>query len=83
MQGDNVLQYLDQTELVTYQEMFSLFDKEDTGTMFIEEVPLFIRGLGHCPTEAELKSMMKSLDPNEEGTVSFSAIVSALVKRKK
>jgi hypothetical protein len=36
MEGDNVLQYLDQNELVTYQEMFSLFDKEDTGAMFIE-----------------------------------------------
>jgi Ca2+-binding EF-hand superfamily protein len=83
MESDNVLQYLDQTELVTYQEMFSLFDKEDTGVMLIKDVPLFIRGLGHCPTEEELKSMMKSLDPNEEGTVSFSAIVSVLVKRKK
>jgi len=55
METDNVLQYLTQDELVTYQEMFSIFDKEDTGTMPTSEVPIFIRGLGHCPTETELK----------------------------
>lgn len=27
MQSDNIFQYLDQNELITYQEMFSLFDK--------------------------------------------------------
>lgn len=31
MPADNILLYIDQNDLVTYQEMFSLFDKEDTG----------------------------------------------------
>ena len=52
MQSDNILQYLDQNDLITYQEMFSLFDKEDTGLINTNQIPLFIRGLGHCPTES-------------------------------
>lgn len=52
METDNILKYVDQSELATYQEMFSLFDKLDDGTMSTNDVPLFIRGLGHCPTEA-------------------------------
>jgi hypothetical protein len=51
--------------------------------MPVEDVPMFIRGLGHCPTETELKTIMQALDPQEEGYVTFYAIVSVLVKRKK
>lgn len=38
-------------ELNTYQELFSFFDKEDSGTIPITSVGMFVRGLGHCPTE--------------------------------
>lgn len=39
-------------ELNTYQELFSFFDKEDTGAIPMSSVGLYIRGLGYCPTEA-------------------------------
>lgn len=46
------LEALSKEELIYYQELFSIFDKEDSGTIPTTQFPTFIRGLGHCPTEA-------------------------------
>jgi Ca2+-binding EF-hand superfamily protein len=46
------LDTLSKEELIYYQELFSVFDKEDKGTIPTSQIPIFIRGLGHCPTEA-------------------------------
>jgi|JI6StandDraft_1071083.scaffolds.fasta_scaffold1856486_1 Ca2+-binding EF-hand superfamily protein len=37
-------------ELNTYQELFSFFDKEDTGSIPMTSVAMYIRGVGYCPT---------------------------------
>jgi Ca2+-binding EF-hand superfamily protein len=58
------LDSLSKEELIYYQELFSIFDKEDRGTIPTTQFPTFVRGLGHCPTEAELKEMRMALDPN-------------------
>lgn len=47
------------TEMSTYQELFSFFDKEDTGSIPITSVPMYIRGLGYCPTEGELAKIIE------------------------
>lgn len=46
------LESLSKEELIHYQELFSIFDKEDTGCIPTSQFPIFIRGLGHCPTES-------------------------------
>ena len=38
-------------ELIVNQELFSFFDKEDQGTIPLSSVAMYMRGLGHCPTE--------------------------------
>ncbi len=77
------LESLSKEELIHYQELFSIFDKEDTGTIPTSQFPIFVRGLGHCPTEAELKEMKVALDPNNEGKISFATIIEFLLKRPK
>jgi calmodulin len=69
--------------LIYYQELFSIFDKEDKGTIPTTQFPIFIRGLGHCPTESELKEMKSTLDPNNEGSIGFANIISFLLRRSK
>ena len=55
MEVASSLESLSKEELIYYQELFSIFDKEDKGTIPTSQFPTFLRGLGHCPTEAELK----------------------------
>ena len=77
------LEQLSKEELIHYQELFSIFDKEDTGTIPTSQFPIFVRGLGHCPTENEISEMRTTLDPNNDGKISFAAIISLLLKRSK
>lgn len=55
----NTLSSIAPSELNTYQELFSFFDKDDSGTIPLSSVGMFIRGLGHCPTEAELEQILQ------------------------
>lgn len=75
------LEGLSREELVYYQELFSIFDKEDKGTIPTSQFAIFMRGLGHCPTEAELAQMRTALDPNGEGAIPFASIVSFILRR--
>lgn len=79
----NPIEKLSKEELITYEELFSFFDKEDAGFMPIKDVELFIRGLGHCPTETELKQIKKKLTPLDEETVSFSKLSALLATRNR
>ena len=58
------IENISKEELIHYQELFSIFDKDDSGTIPTEQFSIFVRGLGHCPTENELKEMRGTLDPN-------------------
>ena len=51
------LEHLEKEELIVYQELFSVFDKEDLGRISLKDFPDFLRGLGHCPTESELEDI--------------------------
>jgi calmodulin len=77
------LENLSKDELIHYQELFSIFDKEDSGHIPTTQFPIFVRGLGHCPTEAELKEMKTTLDPSNDGKIPFATIINFLLKRPK
>lgn len=81
MESSSLVEALSKEELVYYQELFSVFDKEDKGTIPTSQFAMFMRGLGHCPTEAELTQMKHSLDPNNEGAIPFASILSAILRR--
>ncbi len=81
MSEPRTLESLSREELIHYQELFSIFDKEDNGTIPTPQFPVFVRGLGHCPTEAELREMKLQLDPNNEGVISFASMVGLLLRR--
>lgn len=45
--------------------------------------PMFMQGLGHCPTLKEIADMRDSLDPHASGYVDFNSLVTLLLKRQK
>ena len=66
-----------------YEELFSFFDKFDSGEIPIANVSLYMRGLGHCPTETELKDIEQKLSEDNKTKVSFTQLVSLLESRSK
>jgi Ca2+-binding EF-hand superfamily protein len=75
------LDHLSKEELIHYQELFSVFDKDDSGTIPTAQFPTFVCGLGHCPTEAELREMKSTLDPHNQGKIPFATLITLLLKR--
>jgi Ca2+-binding EF-hand superfamily protein len=79
----NTLATLPASQLNIYHELFSLFDKDDSGTIPQTSVGLFCRGMGHCPSEAELTKLQQDLGAPAEQRVPFKKLVEALEQRRK
>ena len=50
------------------KEVFSLFDKDNGGTITTQEIGSVMRALGQNPTEAELQDMINEIDIDGEIT---------------
>ncbi len=48
------------------KEVFSLFDKDNSGTITTQEIGNVMRALGQNPTEAELQDMINEIDIDGE-----------------
>ena len=48
------------------KEVFSLFDKDNSGTITTQELGTVMRALGQNPTEAELQDMINEIDIDGE-----------------
>jgi calmodulin len=44
------------------KQAYKLFDKDDSGTIEIQELGLVLRNLGLFPTEKELNQMLNDID---------------------
>lgn len=53
-------------QIAEFKEAFTLFDKDGEGRITTEELGIVMRSLGQNPTEAELRTMVKELDPMPE-----------------
>ncbi|XP_040565305.1 dynein regulatory complex protein 8 [Lepeophtheirus salmonis] len=50
------------------QEVFEIFDHEQNNTVDIREIGTIIRGLGYCPSEAELQGVLRDVEePHQIG----------------
>lgn len=79
----SVYEQVPSADLNTYQELFSFFDKEDTGAIPLSSVPLYIRGLGFCPTEAELAKIMEGFSDGGKKEVSFHEMICFLARNQR
>lgn len=57
------------------QDIFSLLDRNGSGSLDIEELGSGLRGLGLNPTEAEIRALMKEADKDGSGELNFDEFV--------
>ncbi|KAB5589557.1 Glutathione transferase omega-1 [Ceratobasidium theobromae] len=64
----------------TYRDAFSLFDKDDSGTISFEELGQVMRSLGQCPSEEELHRIMNDIDLDHSGSIDFNEFLAMMSK---
>lgn len=69
---------LSDEQLDELKEAFSIYDINKDGAITTRELGTVLRQLGHNPTEAELLEMIKEVDKNNSGTISFSEFVALM-----
>lgn len=68
----------DESKLAEYKEAFSLFDKDGDGCITTKELGTVMRALGKSPTEAEVKQIVKEVDPDNRGVINFPEFTSIM-----
>ncbi len=67
---------LSREQIQEFQEAFSLFDKDGSGTITTIELGIVMRSLGQDPTEMELQDMVNEVDTDGNGEIDFNVSVS-------
>lgn len=69
---------LSDDKVAEYKEAFTLFDKDGDGCITTGEFGTVLRALGKSPTEAEIKTLIKEVDPDGRGIIDFPEFLSVL-----
>ncbi|KAF8693919.1 EF-hand domain, partial [Rhizoctonia solani] len=64
----------------TYRDAFSLFDKDSSGTISVEELGSIMRSLGQKPSQDELYRIMNEVDLDHSGTIDFNEFLTMMSK---
>merc|ERR1712194_223965 len=72
-----------QEQLQEFQELFRLFDEDKDEQLSAKELGHMLNALGEDPTLAELKSMIKEVNEDDEETIGFWHFLSLMVKKMK
>lgn len=74
---------LSDEQLDELREAFSIYDINKDGAITTRELGTVMRSLGHNPTEAELLEMIKEVDQNNSGTISFNEFTALMSGKMK
>merc|ERR1712020_553512 len=66
-----ILESLTSDELATFKEAFTVFDKNQDGTITTKELSTVMRSLGQNPTDAEVQDMINEVDVDGSGAIEF------------
>eukprot|EP00094_Tigriopus_californicus_P002448 TCALIF_02365-PA protein Name:"Similar to Calmodulin (Suberites domuncula)" AED:0.28 eAED:0.28 QI:0/0.33/0/0.75/0.33/0.5/4/0/167 len=66
-----ILESLTADELATFKEAFTVFDKNQDGTITTKELSTVMRSLGQNPTDAEVQDMINEVDVDGSGAIEF------------
>jgi len=72
---------LTKEQIAEYREAFALFDKNDDGTIDTKELKTTMKALGINPTDKEIQDMIKEVDQDSTGYVTFPEFISLMVRR--
>ncbi|XP_020912619.1 calmodulin, flagellar, partial [Exaiptasia diaphana] len=73
---------LTETEIAAYKEAFSVFDKNDDGTVTVSELDTVMRTVGVNPSEEQLQEMINDADLDGNGCVDFTEFLHMMSKTK-
>lgn len=76
-----ILESLTADELATFQEAFTVFDKNQDGTITTKELSTVMRSLGQNPTDAEVQDMINEVDVDGSGAIEFPEFCLMLAKK--
>lgn len=74
---------LTEAEIADYQEAFSLFDEDDSGTITIKELESVMTSLGQNSTEAGLQNLINDVDIDGDGILDFNEFLMLMVDKSK
>ncbi|SPP75543.1 blast:Calmodulin [Drosophila guanche] len=63
------------------REAFSVYDRENTGSITCRELGVVLRSLGQTPTEAELYDMIEEIDADSSGSIEFMEFLQMMAKK--
>ena len=72
---------LNELQIAEIREIFTLFDKNSDGLVNTSELGTIVRALSLNPTEQEVDSMKKSVDPNNTGSFDQNSLISLIGRR--
>jgi len=78
---ESLLSTISPEQLIKFREAFSLFDKDGDGTVSVRELESVMRTLGHQPTEAQLRDMIRDVDCDANGAIDFAEFVYLMCER--
>lgn len=70
-------------ELKKFHEAFSIWDKDNDGTVSTEELELVLRSLGQNPTDAQLRDVINEMDTEGNGVIDFNGFLNMMAKKQK
>nr|CAG8463080.1 10109_t:CDS:2 [Entrophospora candida] len=70
-------------QIAEFKEAFSLFDKDNDGSITTKELGTVMRSLGQNPTESELQDMINEVDADGNGTIDFPEFLTMMARKMK
>ena len=74
---------LTEEEIAEFKKAFSLFDKDEDGTISARELGVVMKALGQNPSQAELQALIDEVDVDGSGTVDFPEYLAMMARKMK
>ena len=74
---------LTEDQVAEFKEVFSLFDRDQDGSITSKELETVMRSLGQNPTEHELQDLINDVDSDQDGSIDFNEFLAMMSKKLK
>jgi len=74
---------LTEEQIQEFKEAFTLFDKDNNGTISKQELSTVMRSLGLSPSEQEVTDLMNEIDLNGNKSIEFSEFLTLMSRQLK